>query len=94
MNETKFIEHILKVNSVSKAEYARNVGATRQQVANWFNVGSVPKKHLLQTSAFLTKITKSKITIEQILAPNFDNNSERFGAIKTLRKQYSDNTKV
>lgn len=94
MNETNFINKILKEHSIKKAHFAKGIGATRQQVSNWFSSGSVPKDYLIPVSVFLSNTTKKQITVEDILSPFNSNNSERFGAIKILREKHNDNTEV
>lgn len=68
MKDIELVKKLLLKHNISNAEYARSIGATRQQVNNWFDGNGIPKHFLLPTANYLKKVTKENITVDKMLA--------------------------
>jgi len=89
MKDIEFVSKILEKNKISLSEYAKSIGTTRQNVHNWKSGGEIPKRFLLPTSKFLSKINGKKIGVEKLLSFSIDNNTNKNH--KTSRVQGQDN---
>ena len=77
MKDIDFVNNILKQHGIGKAEYARNIGTTRQNVQNWSYGGEIPKKFLLPTAQYLSKLLKREVTTDEILSISEINNTKK-----------------
>ena len=77
MKDIEFVSKILEKNNISSSEYAKAIGTTRQNVHNWKSGGEIPKRFLLATSKFLSKIDNKKISVEKLLSFNIDNDTKQ-----------------
>ncbi|AQW83014.1 helix-turn-helix domain-containing protein [Campylobacter pinnipediorum] len=78
-------------NKISQIIVSLKVGVTQSAVSHWFRGESKPTiEHALIMEEHFNIPISAWCDIRSYIL----NNSERFGAIKTLRKQHNDNTKV
>jgi len=48
----RFMENLInKIREIGQAEFARSVGATKQQVWNWLNRGSIPSEYVVKAES-------------------------------------------
>jgi len=76
MKDIEFVSKVLEKNNISSSEYAKAIGTTRQNVHNWKSGGEIPKRFLLATSKFLSKVDNKKISVEKLLSFNINNDTK------------------
>jgi len=76
MKDINYVIKILEKHNISNAEYARNIGSTRQNVHNWINGNGIPKYYLNSTAKYLSKLTKKKVTIDSLFSFCIENDTK------------------
>lgn len=73
MKDINKVIEILVSHNVTKSEYAKAIGTSRQNVNNWTNnIDGIPKRFLFPTVVFLNSLVDEKFTSCEYLLQHND----------------------